>query len=253
MQSGASSRMVRVVGGGAVCTRFALMVMGLLALGGCALTPASGPDSYAVLAKHSRVLPYPLVYIPPQANLVLAKLLPRLTKFAEQRRPQDIRLGVGDIVSVTIFEANSGGLFIPAEASVRPGNFVTIPNQAVDAQGNISIPYAGQIRARGRTPVQIQSAIVEALKNRAIEPQVVVSVVDQRTSLISVLSDSGARRIPASATPERVLDVIARSGVIAGPGSDSWVVLERNKNRAVAPFGALVYEPANNVFVHPED
>src|SRR5262249_10559527 len=160
-----------------------------------------------------------------QVNAVLAKLLPRLTKFAQERRPQDIRLGVGDIVSLTIFESGSGGLFIPAEGSVRPGNFVTIPTQAVDAEGNISVPYAGNIRAKGRTPVQIQNAIVAALKDRAIEPQVVLSVVDQRTSLISVLSDGGvggtggARRIPASATPERVLDVIARSGVSISSGS----------------------------------
>jgi polysaccharide export outer membrane protein len=245
--------MVRLVGDGAVRTRFALIVVSLLALGGCALTPASGPESWDVLAGHSRVLPYARVAITPQVNLVLAKLLPRLTKFAEQVRPRDIRLGIGDIVSVTIFEANSGGLFIPAEAGVRPGNFVTIPNQAVDSQGNISIPYAGAIRAKGRTPVEIQNAIVEALKNRAIEPQVVVSVTDQRTSMISVITEAGARRIPAMATPERVLDVIARTGLQAGPGPDSWVVLERNKNRAVAPFGAVLYEPNNNVLVHPED
>lgn len=233
--------------------RFALIIFGLLALGGCGLFPASGPESWDIKAGHSETLPYAVVKITPQVNLVLAKLLPRLTKFAEQRRPQDIRLGVGDIVSVTIFEANSGGLFIPAEAGVRPGNFVTIPNQAVDAQGNISVPYAGSIRAKGRTPVQIQNSIVEAIKNRAIEPQAVVSVVDQRTSLISVLSDGGARRIPASATPERVLDVIARAGVTAGPGSDTWVVLERNRSRAVAPLGALLYDQPNNVYVHPED
>jgi polysaccharide export outer membrane protein len=240
--------------GGAVRTRFTLMVLGSLALGGCALFPASGPETWDVLAGHSPTLPYAVVKITPPVNLILAKLLPRLTKFAEQRRPQDIRLGVGDIVSVTIFEANSGGLFIPAEAGVRPGNFVTIPNQAVDAQGNISVPYAGAIRAKGRTPVEIQNAIVEAVKNRAIEPQAVVSVVDQRTSLISVLSEGGAKRIPAAATPERVLDVLARTGITpAGAGSEGWIVLERNKNRAVAPFGALIYEQANNVYVHPED
>src|SRR5262249_62086130 len=114
-------------------------------------------------ARNSKTLPSAVLYVTPQVNLVLAKLLPRLTKFADQSRPRDIRLGVGDLVSVTIFEANSGGLFIPAEAGVRPGNFVTIPNQAVDAQGNISVPYAGAIRARGRTPVEIQNAIVEAI------------------------------------------------------------------------------------------
>jgi polysaccharide export outer membrane protein len=29
--------------------------------------------------------------------------------------------------------------------------------------------------------------------------------------------------------------------------------LERNGRRAIAPFGALIYEPANNVYVHPND
>jgi len=43
------------------------------------------------------------------------------------------------------------------------------------------------LRASGRTPAEVQESIVAALKNRAIEPQAVVALVDQRTSLISVL------------------------------------------------------------------
>jgi polysaccharide biosynthesis/export protein len=217
--------------------------------------PASGPESWDVKTgqRDPLSLPYALVKVTPAVTTVLSKVVPRLTQFAEERRPQDIRLGIGDIVSVTIFEARSGGLFIPLEAGVRPGNFVTIPNQAVDVHGNISVPYAGNIRAKGRTPVEIQQAIVDAIQNRALEPQVVVSVVEQRTSLITVLMEGGAKRLPASATPERVLDVIARAGGTGGPGADMWVVLERNKRRAVAPFAALIYEQPNNVFVHPDD
>src|SRR5690242_20979125 len=234
--------------------RLCLMASVALALGGCSLMPADGPESWDIKAERSHSLPYALIKVTPQVNEILAKQAPRLTKFAEERRPHDILLGIGDIVSVTIFESAAGGLFIPAEAGSRAGNFVTIPAQAVDAHGNISVPYAGRVRAAGRTPVQVQETIVAALKNRAIEPQVVVSVADQRTSLITVLADGGvARRLPASATPERVLDVIARAGGQGGAGADMWVVLERNRHRAVAPFGALIYEPTNNVFVHPDD
>ena len=32
-----------------------------------------------------------------------------------------------------------------------------------------------------------------------------------------------------------------------------WVILEREGRRAIAPFGALVYEPANNIYTHPND
>ena len=228
----------------------------LVALGGCGLLPTSGPTTMDVVLgqRDSHSLPYALVRVTPRVIAILGKAAPRLAAFGDKRRPRDVRLGVGDIVSVTIFEASSGGLFIPAEASVRPGNFVTIPNQPVDVYGNITIPYAGQIRARGRTQVEVQQAIVDALKNRAIEPQAVVSVVDQRTSLITVLGDVGRpSRFPASAAPERILDAIARAGGPAGPGADMWVMLERDGRRVLAPFGALVYEPTNNVFVHPND
>ncbi len=124
----------------------------------------------------------------------------------------------------------------------------------MDVNGNLSIPFAGTIRARGRTQVEIQQAIVDALKDRAIEPQAVVSIVEQRTSLITVVGDVGRpSRIPAQLTPERILDAITRAGGTAGPGPDEWVMLERDGRRALAPFGALIYEPANNIYVHPND
>jgi polysaccharide export outer membrane protein len=229
----------------------------LVAAGGCALMPASGPQSWDVWAgQHDpKNLPYAFVRITPKVADVLRKAVPRLiSEFQDRSRPKDIVFGIGDIVGVTIFEAASGGLFIPAEAGVRPGNFITIPAQAVDVNGNISIPYGGAIRARGRTQVELQQAIVDALKDRAIEPQAIVSVVEQRTSLITVLGDvARSGRIPAQLTPERMLDTISRAGGTAGPGPDSWVILERDGRRALSPFGALVYEPANNIYVHPGD
>jgi polysaccharide biosynthesis/export protein len=225
----------------------------------------SGPAATDILSgqRDPVSLNYAIVKVTPKVIEVQSKNLPRLIAFTDNRRPRDITFGIGDIVSVTIFEAASGGLFIPSEGGVRPGNFVTIPNQSVDLHGNISIPYAGSIRALGRSQVEVQDAIVAALKNRAIEPQVVVSTVEQKTSMINVLGEGRSARIPATATPEHILDLISRAGisatavggaaVIGAAGANSWVLLERNGRRAIAPFGALVYEPANNVYVHPND
>ena len=235
---------------------FALL-MSHLAVGGCALMPVSGPESWDVWAgQHDpKNIPYAFVRITPKVANVLGKALPRLVgEFPDRRRPSDIRFGNGDIIGVTIFEASSGGLFIPAEASVRPGNFVSIPPQAVDVNGNISIPYGGAIRARGRTQVELQQAIVDSLKDRAIEPQAVVSVVEQQTSLITVLGDvARPGQIPARLTPGRIVETISRAGGIAGPGPDEWIMLERDGRRALSPFGALISEPANNIYVHPND
>jgi len=81
-----------------------------------------------------------------------------------------------------------------------------------------------------------------------------VSLVDQKTSLISVLGDvRTAGRFPASPAGERILDAIARAGGPISQGYDIWVTLERQGHRASVPFGALLYEPANNIYVLPND
>jgi polysaccharide biosynthesis/export protein len=242
---------------------WALPLLGaFILLSGCGLFPMSGPAGMDILSgqRDQTSLSYAVVKVTPKVIDVLGKSAPRLILFNDRRRPKDIVFGIGDVVSVTIFESSSGGLFIPGEGGVRPGNFITIPNQPVDVQGNISIPYAGAIRALGRTQVQVQDAVVGALKNRAIEPQAVVTLVEQKTSMISVLGEGRSARIPATTTPERLLDVISRAGMsgtggtaAGSAGAETWVLLERNGRRAIAPFGALVYEPSNNIYVHPND
>jgi polysaccharide export outer membrane protein len=232
------------------------------ALAACWELPTSGPtgaDVKAVQPDRPDLLPYALVKVTPQVESILASFAPRLAASAgpiasRGPSPTDIRFGIGDVVSVTVFEAAAGGLFIPIEAGVRPGNFITLPNQSVDSAGNISVPYAGAIIAKGRTPSEVQTAIVNALKKRAIEPQAVVALVEQRTSLISVLGEVNTPlRYPANAAGEHILDAITRAGGPKGQGYDTWVMLERTGQRTTIPFGQLVYEPANNIYVKPYD
>ena len=63
----------------------------------------------------------------------------------------------------------------------------------------------------------------------------------------------GSVRFPASASGERILDAITRTGNLKSPGHDLWVMLERHGHREIVPFGALIYEPANNIYVRPQD
>lgn len=229
----------------------------LLAHAGCNTLPTSGPTNALARADYFNPasLPYMMVKVTTDVEAILERNSIRIGRvFNDRRGPSEVRVGVGDTVSVTIFEAAAGGLFIPADAGVRPGNYVTLPNQQVDSQGNITVPYAGAIRAQGRTAAQVQASIVAALKNRALEPQVVVAMVDQRASSISVLGEVGTpSRFPASASGERLLDAISRAGGPRNPGYDTWVMLEREGRTAAAPFAALLEAPANNIYVRPQD
>ena len=235
------------------------MAAGTLVLGGCALVPASGPAEYNIDAASSPTVPYALVKLTAETVTLVANYEPRGLAGVfpdKQLPPTRIKFGIGDVVSVTIFEAAAGGLFIPTEAGVRPGNFVTIPDQTVDNDGNISVPYAGLVKAAGRYNGEIQEDIVNRIKNRAIEPQVVVSLSQQRTSLVSVFGEVNTPfRFPAAAygAQDRITDAITRAGGIKGQGFETWVMLQRGTRRATVPFANLVYEPSNNIFVQPGD
>jgi polysaccharide export outer membrane protein len=230
---------------------------------GSQLLPDSGPNALAVKSGLTwNGPPYGLVKLSPQVVNVLEEYGPRALSatFSDNRPPPEIKLGIGDIVSVSIFEAAAGGLYIPAEAGVRPGNFVALPNQPIDTHGNIFVPYAGQIPAAGKTPAQVDQEIVDRIKNRAIEPQAVVALVTQNSSLITVIGEinsattaSPTGRVVPQPSGERLLDVITRAGGLKDQGQDTWVVLERHGRRAAAPFGSLIYEPGNNIWAWPND
>jgi polysaccharide export outer membrane protein len=174
--------------------------------------------------------------------------------FTDRRPAAEIRFGVGDIVAVTIFEAAAGGLFIPLEAGSRAGNFVTLPDQAVDRNGNIQIPYAGSVPTAGQTPSQVQNTIQDRLRNRAIDPQAVVTLREQRTSLVSVLGEvNQPTRLPVFAAGDRVLDAISRAGGPKFPGHETFVTLQRDEKKATIHFLRLISEPRNNIFVRPGD
>ena len=235
-----------------------MLLLATLLCAGCTAMPASGPstaDVRAAASESQESLPYALVRVTPDVVKTLSRYAPRLsTAFANRAPPRTFRLGIGDKVSVTIFESASGGLFIPAEAGARSGNFVVIPIQAVDDHGDITVPYAGAIPAAGRTLTDVQKSIVSKLANRAIEPQAIVSLAQQESSLVSVLGDvRTAGRFPANASGERILDAITRAGGPNSQGYDTWVTLERKGHRASVPFGALVYEASNNIYVRPND
>ena len=235
----------------------ALVITPTIALAGCSTMPTSGPASSYVRAGQSdpESVHYALVRLTADTERVLVRNSRRIDRvFTDRRGPPEIRFGIGDTVSVTLFESMAGGLFTPTEAGTRQGNYVTLPNQAVNYKGNITVPYGGSIRAAGRTPEEVQNAIVKSLQDRAIEPQAVVALVDQKATSISVLGEVGTpARLPASASGERLLDIITRAGGPKNPGFDTWVTLERDGRQGTAPFGSLLSQPANNIFVRPQD
>jgi polysaccharide biosynthesis/export protein len=142
----------------------------------------------------------------------------------------------------------------------RPLRTIASTSSCRLAGQDIFVPYAGQIPAAGKTPAQVDQEIVDRIKNRAIEPQAVVALVSQNSSLITVIGEinsattaSPTGRVVPQPSGERLLGVITRAGGLKDQGQDTWVVLERHGRRAAVPFGSLIYEPGNNIWAWPND
>lgn len=244
-----------------------IMVAGAAALtSGCSgFLPEGGPSQQAAqqtaamqLGSPQEQSTLPFVLISPTIDLAMA--LPgepdRYGAVPRQAR-QEVRARVGDVLLVTIFEAGSGGLFTQPQASGNSGgggNYVNLPAQAIDVNGNISVPYAGTVRAIGRPLEAVAREIEAKLKDRAIEPQVVITFSDERASTVSVLGQvNQGGQFPVRNTQMRILDAIAKAGGASNTSRGAEVVLQRGSHSSRVSMRRLVMDAAANVPVLPGD
>lgn len=243
------------------------ILLAAAALSGCTQLPLNGPTHRDIvsgasvhMAAHRDAIAY---------DYALIDLTPAVLEGLERvgseslhssfgshdSAPPPLRIGVGDALQISVFESASGGLFIPAESGPRPANFVTIPTQMVSRAGTVSVPYAGVVRAAGRPAADVEREIERKLAKRAIEPQAVITLIEQNASSVSVVGDTlnAASKFKLSGAGERVLDMISRAGGTKFPGYELFVTLQRNGRRATIHFPRLIADPRENVFVLPGD
>jgi polysaccharide export outer membrane protein len=230
---------------------------------GCGVIPKDGPTGEEVRAgaevqlSDASNVSYAIVKLSPTVvkhtqRVVLAPVLFRSN--VRSAGLPDVRVGPGDTITVTIFEAQAGGLFVPAQPGTTTGNFVELPAQQVERSGRISVPYAGEIVAVGRTPAEIQADIENKLRTRAIEPQAVITINSRQSDEVSVLGEVNLpTRFPLEPGGTRILNAIARAGGARNPGYESVVTLQRRGRVDQALLSSIVTNPSYNVNLTPGD
>jgi polysaccharide export outer membrane protein len=240
--------------------RFAAILVWLTALGGCSTLPTAGPTTGQVVDQAVKE-DQPRFDIVDVDNNVVATLLAQPTesfrnRFLKYGKPPDPKIGIGDSITVTIWEAAGGGLFGAGITSgVSPGSrSVTIPDQVVARDGAISVPFADRIPVAGKSPLEVQRVIEQRLADKAIEPQALVAITKSISNSATVSGEvvAGAR-VPLSVNGDRLLDVIALAGGAKAPVYDTFVRLSREGVTATIPMEKLVSEPAENIYAWPGD
>ena len=161
-------------------------------------------------------------------------------------------LGVGDTIEVSIWEAPPATLFGAGQLDAKGGSsnarVTVLPDQTIDGDGTINVPFAGQLKAVGRTPSQLQRDITARLKGIAHDPQVLVKLSRNATSYATVVGDvASSNRMPLSARGERLLDALAFAGGVKQPVDKITLQVTRGSTVASLPLESVIRDPRQNV------
>lgn len=226
-------------------------------LSACSALPNSGPTKSALLSAQTQNRNFAVVEIAPGTiGLAAERESPSFFgTFGDDRPLSDANIAVGDMLQVTLWESAGGGLF--SNASVEPSSAgshsIVTPEEIVDRDGSITVPFAGRVPVAGRTPAQVESDIRMRLGEIAIDPQAVLTVKHLSNSA-TVISEGGhAARVPLGAAGERLLEAIAQAGGIRTSSSDISVVLSREDRVVTIPLETVLRDPREDIYLQPGD
>lgn len=232
-----------------------------MTLAGCSNLPASGPSTSDIVSPSAENanFNFELIDLTPASLTALnSRAVDSFSgSFGDRSGAVETRIGIGDFVAVTIWEAGAGGLFSAPLTTDRfsPGSrTATIPEQAVARDGTISVPYAGRVKVAGKTAAEVQSTIEERLAGKAIQPQILVTVSRPVSSTVAVTGEvATGGRIPLSNRGDRILDVIAAAGGIRAPVNETEIRLMRGSRSVAVPMMTVVNNPRENIYLRGGD
>jgi polysaccharide export outer membrane protein len=163
-------------------------------------------------------------------------------------------VGPGDVLEVNIWEASPAMLFGSSSSAslsivnASSSKATTLPEQTVNLEGTISIPFAGTIKAAGKTIQAIAKEITTALQGKANYPQVLVRMTRNTTSAITVVGEvTNSQLIPLTPKQEKLLDAIAASGGVKQPINKITIQLARNGQVHSMPLESVIKDPKQNI------
>jgi polysaccharide biosynthesis/export protein len=230
---------------------------------GCAgFIPTVGP-SRAVIEKAKTPVGTALIQVVDvDANVTRELLALRKQRlFSEtlkNRREISRVVGPGDVLEVSIWEAAPATLFgsaaLQTGGAIATSHATTLPEQMVDDEGYISVPFAGRILAAGKTLEQIEADVVSRLTGKANQPQVLVRETRNYSANATVVGEvNKSTRVPLVPGNDRLLDAIAEAGGVRQPVNKTTIQITRNENVYSLPLETIIRDPRQDVPLHPGD
>lgn len=244
--------------------RYALPSFVMASLGACSIMPAAGPSSRAVGRHDGQSVETDIRVVDLTSDIVKQlRASDRTAYFAESLGDGyqvGSIIGKGDVLDIAVWEAPPAALFGSTVGDVRltssssTSRGTSIPEQMVDSDGYITIPFAGRILASGRTPQQIAREVDQRLVGKAHQPQTIIRLVRNATQNVTVVGDvANSTRVPLTARGERLLDVLATAGGVKQPVGKMTIQITRGDRIASMPLELVIKEPRENIRLQADD
>lgn len=240
-----------------------LVALSAVALSGCfSFLPTVGPTRYQIETAKQRANAESIQFINVDEKITNQLASQRqLHLFSESLGSGQVgsrTAGAGDLLEVTIWEAAPATLFGvatgPATAGIPTSHPTTLPDQPIDDDGTIYVPFAGRVAAAGRTLQQIGADIVARLEKKANQPQVFVRMTKNSASNATVVGDVNlSTRMPLLPGSERLLDALAAAGGVKYPLNKTTIQLTRADHVYSLPLQTIINDPRQNVPLFPGD
>jgi polysaccharide biosynthesis/export protein len=193
-------------------------------------------------------------------RLVAAGQTPPFAQVLGEGLPVGAIVGRGDTLDIAIWEAPPAVLFGSVVSDPRLSSGITaarttgLPEQMVSGDGRITVPFAGQVQAAGRTTQQIERDIVARLDGKAHQPQVVVRIVRNANANVTVVGDvNNSARLPLTVKGERLLEALAAAGGGRQPVGKMTVQVTRGDQVASMALADVIRDPRQNIRLQPDD
>lgn len=244
---------------GAVCL--------VMSLSGCAIMSSAGPSTKSIRAERNQFVDASQIKLIDVTDAVARTLIANTHRnsFVEdlgEGKPIGSVIGQGDVLDIAIWEAPPATLFGNSGSDVRLGSTgsgslargSSLPEQMVDSDGQITIPFIGRVQAAGRTPQAIAKTITSRLAGLAHQPQAIVRLSRNAAANVTVVGEvANSSRVPLTSRGERVLDVLATAGGVRQPVGKMTVQITRGVKVTSLPLETIIRDPRQNVRLEPDD
>lgn len=138
-------------------------------------------------------------------------------------RDWDYRIGVGDILSVVVFDHPELTLPLGEEQGVGGFGF------RVQSDGTFFYPFIGQVKAEGRRPEDVRADVTQRLSNYLSDPQLEVRVTGFNSQRVVVSGEVNMpNRQPLTTIPLTLIEAVNAAGGLTEDADTEQVVVQRH-------------------------